>query len=146
MTEHEDNLTPAESRLHARARRTEVRPVRSATIWLVGLTLIGLGGLGLLISVTVLNDLTSHGEEGPVVALAATAVLVAAIQVASGGGILAGAGWAPNAARAVCVAGLAGGVIGLLNGGPPATMIGILLNVALLVALSGDSVRDWCGR
>lgn len=145
MTGHDDELTPAASRLRDRARRTATRPARSAMIWLVGLALIGLGGLGVLIGVTLLEDLTSHGEEGPVVALAATAVLVAVIEVASGIGVLVGAGWSPHAARAVCVVSVVAGVAGLLNEGPPATMIGILVNVVLLVALSGEKVRAWCG-
>ena len=83
MGEH-DELTPADRRLLARARRDAARPARSAMIWSVGLALIVLGGLGVIISATLLGDLTSHGEEGVVVALAATAVLVSAIEVAGG--------------------------------------------------------------
>lgn len=117
MGEH-DELTPADRRLLARARRDAARPARSAMIWSVGLALIVLGGLGVIISATLLGDLTSHGEEGVVVALAATAVLVSAIEVASGAGLLAGAGWSRDAARAVCVVSLLAGLVGLLNGGP----------------------------
>lgn len=145
MTGHEDEPTAAERRLHERARRAEVRPARSAMIWLVGLALIVLGGLGVLIGATLLEDLTSHGEEGAIVALTATAVLVAGIQVVSGAGVLAGGGWAPQAARAVCVVAVVGEVVSLLNEGPPAAVLGILVNIVLLVALSGEKVRAWCG-
>ncbi|MEV4510059.1 hypothetical protein AB0K00_13980 [Dactylosporangium sp. NPDC049525] len=145
MSGHDDELTPADRRLLDRARRAAVRPARSAMIWWVGLALIVLGGLGVLISAILLEDLTSHGEEGAVVAVTATAVLVSAIEVASGAGVLAGAGWSRNAARAVCVLSILAGLVGLLNGGSPATVLGLAVNFVLLVALSGEKVRAWCG-
>jgi hypothetical protein len=146
MAGHDDEeQTPADRRLHQRAIRTGARQDRSAAVWVVGLALALLGGLGLLVSATLLHDLVSHSDEGAVVALAATAVLVSVIEVAAGIGVLAGAGWSRGAAQAVCVAGLLAGLVGLLNGGPAATALGLLVNIALLVALSGEKVRAWCG-
>jgi hypothetical protein len=145
MSGFDDDVTPADRRLRDRAQRIETPRARTPVIWVVGLAVIVLGALGLLISITLLQDATDHGDEGALAAIAATSVLVSAIQVASGIGVLVGAGWARHAARIVCVVNLLSGLFGLLNGASPVTVLGILLNIVLLVALSGEKVREWCG-
>jgi hypothetical protein len=138
----EEELTPAERRLR---KRTVARPAtRSGMIWVVSIALVLLGALGALISGTLLEDLTSHGDEGLAVGAAWLALLLSTVQAASGIGVFVGASWSRDGARSVCVINLVVGLFLLLNEGGPATLLGLCVNFVLLVALSGEKVRAWC--
>jgi len=139
----EEGLTPPERR--PRNRPTASPPRRSGMIWFVALPLGLLGLLGVIISGKLFDDQISHGEEGFGPAVAAIAVLVSVCQVACGIGLFVGAGWSRNGARTVCVINLVAGLFVLLNGAAPVAAVGLILYFVLLVALSGEQVRDWCG-
>jgi len=139
----EDDPTPAER--HPRNRPTVSKPRRTGMIWFVALALSLLGLLGVLISAKLFNDQISHGEQGFGPAVAAIAVLVSVCQVACGIGIFIGAGWSRNGARTACVINLAAGLFIVLNGANPAAAVALIFYFILLVALSGDQVRTWCG-
>jgi hypothetical protein len=139
----DEELTPAERRLRS---RPVVEPERTAVVWVVAIALVLVAALGIVVGALIFQDLTSHGEEGASVALAATAVVLAAIQLASGVGVFVGAGWARPAALILCVVNLIAGLLSMLDGtSPPATLLGLVVNFALLLALSGEKVRAWCG-
>ena len=115
--------------------RFKARPARSGMIWSMSLA------VALLSALTGFAGLYVYDQEPLVGALT---VLLAAFQFACAVGLFAGAGWSRNGARTVCVLHLLGGLFVMLNAPSIYALAWLAVNFVVLVALSGEKVRDWC--
>ena len=126
-----------------------VARIRPRNVWVAGILLIVFGALGTLLSLllfSLVQDTESHGQSvgSLVYALAVLGILLAILEMVSGGFVIAGREWARKAAIAVCVLNAISGVITLVSTMGYQACVGIALNVALIVSLNKDDVKDWC--
>jgi len=95
----------------------------------------------------VLSDLGSHGESvNPAIRVGLYAqILLSLTQIGAALALLPGYSAARILAIIVCVLNLIGAVITLLTGAF-AAIFAIIVNGALIRALTRDEVQDWCDR
>ena len=121
----------------------------SATLIMVGLVLLGLLGLAYVSLVWELDvvDPLDHGQDVPAL-IYILCVLQALTSLAMiGAGILVRRGreWGRMLGLAACGFSAIGGLLGLLVKVTPTIVIGVVLYLALIGALSRSDVKQWCG-
>ncbi|GAB7052457.1 hypothetical protein [Catenuloplanes indicus] len=123
--------------------RTRPRQVK-----LVSVMLAVLGALGLVVSVALialLGEEAGRGSDVPAwsYALLIAQLVISAVQIVTGILIWRGVAWARTAAAAICGLNVLGGVINILTGAALQSILGIVINIALIRLLFHDDVNDW---
>ncbi|GAA4703377.1 hypothetical protein [Phytohabitans rumicis] len=123
--------------------RPERRP---PTVWVICLLLAALGLLGAFIGALLLQDAVSHGEEDEFIAAVVLSLLLSATQVASAAGLFFGRRWGRTGALFVCAAHIVVIIVGAATDslGSGQAWSGVAVNGALVFALLGPKVHDWC--
>jgi hypothetical protein len=122
---------------------------RPRDVWVAGILLIVFGVLGTFVSLVLyssVEDDRSHGVSVSsfVYGLVLASIVLAVAEAVSGVFVILGREWARIAAIAICALNALSGVITVIGSQAFQGCIGVLLNVALIVALNRDDVRTWC--
>jgi multisubunit Na+/H+ antiporter MnhF subunit len=125
----------------------QARPV-SATLIMVGLVLLGLLGLafvGLVWELEVVDPL-DHGEDVPalIYILCVLQALTSLAMIGAGMLVRRGREWGRVLGMAACGFSVVGGMVSLLVSRTPTIVIGVVLYLGLIGALSRSDVKRWC--
>jgi hypothetical protein len=111
----------------------------------VSVVLVLLGLVGSLTSWGVLADAVDHGEGAAVVLLGGVGLVLALTQIRNGVVIFLGHRGGRGLAATICVINLLGAVV-VLAAGAPLGWLGVIVNTAVIAALIGDTMANWCDR
>jgi hypothetical protein len=115
----------------------------------VAAVLILFGALGIILGVFDIYVLNSHLSRGKVISGEARVAVYAALalgllEIVVGSFVLrpGGRGWIRSAAIAICALGVVGDIASLASG-TAQTVVGLVVNIAIIVALTRNQAKEW---